>query len=118
MTKRKNILQKFGKFFDRLDMEEKVGILTLISAFRGPDNNDDALKWKTTAIIRARLLKYSTIEIDSFISSGDYRFLASPIALMLNQKGKLEEPKLSIKNQHFSVHVGQAYDVLKKLDEL
>lgn len=128
MTQRKNVLQKFGSFYNRLSPQEQSDLMTLMSAYRGPDVDYGYLratkdpKSLTTAKIRAMIFKYCTIKIDF---SGDKTFVDSlDGSPEINQTPITKEdleymdkftPRLG---GHFRSHISRAVDVIKSLNEL
>ena len=71
MTKRKNMVEKFQKFFGKLEKKEQNQLMELISAFRGPDAEitGKLIKEETTARIRTLLLG---LKKSTSISDSDY----------------------------------------------
>jgi hypothetical protein len=118
MTKRKNVLQKFGSFFDRLNEKEQCQLLNLMSAVRGPDIPDeyDRVKWNTTAVIRSRLLKYTNVKIEKLCDNG--YFLQDPLpGMLINSEGTIDLSVLP-EHGHFRGHINRAYEALFALGEL
>ncbi len=122
MTKRKNILQKFGSFYNRLDKTERRQLIDLMSCWRGPDDSNSKVKTNTSAKIRAYIMKYVagvTTEENcgkTFIQSEDFgstQINREP--LTLNNVHGNEDKAIS---PHFSGHMKRAYEILEDLGEL
>ena len=59
---KKNLVQKFRKFYFALPKEEQVALYDIISAIRGEDNGSFTLKTYTTARVRGALFGISQKE--------------------------------------------------------
>lgn len=59
---KKNLVQKFRKFYFALPKEEQIALYDIISAIRGEDNGSFTLKTYTTARIRGALFGKSQID--------------------------------------------------------
>jgi len=123
MTKRKNVVEKFQKFFGRLNEEEEEQLMILMSAFRGPDDrgiHSIGLKENTTARIRTLLLGLkldknilALIDEDFFFCGRLVSFKSVDIDRWVTiLKDKSDE---SSKVAHYCSHTKDALLILKEL---
>lgn len=122
MTKKKNVLQKFGSFYNRLLDEERKQLIDLFSAWRGPDSQDESIKTRTSAKVRAAILKYTDTKFRLGDSSDKYYIdtydiFNRPCSCEVNKK-PLSHSDIYLGDSHFSTHISVAYEHLRKMGEL
>ena len=124
MTARKNLLQKFGTFMTKLTPQEQLQMSQLMSAWRGPDDQNETYKTNATAVIRQIMLKYvEPKKIYNGLGSLESKHFWCPLQndgwwLEVNSKS-LETINLPWSNisVHFRAHIYQAKSVLEDLKE-
>ena len=122
MTKRKNILQKFQTFLNRLNPGEINQLHTLMAAWRGPDSENSELKTKYTAKIRATILGEELMENTHKDTYGSQKyFINEPSGgFEVNDEPLTEDDKEQIWKEtagHYASHTGEAIKLLLKLQE-
>jgi len=115
--KKKNVLQKFGKFYDSLSDDERRQIMDLLSCWRGPDSEDQEMKTRTSAKIRYEILKYVKTPMPAEKMLGRTYWLHTFSSCEFNAE-KLTSNDVEICTGHFRAHLSAAYHILKEIGEL
>jgi len=113
---KKNLVQKFRKFYFALPKEEQIALYDIMTALRGEDSGSFTLKTFTTARVRGALFGISQKD---FARRGMV-FASLKKAQAYDRRSWTGDDKLSIRekwekaNEHFRDHIKSAIEALRK----
>lgn len=95
-------------------------VWAVLTALRGPDNGDDAVKWRTTARIRGTALPQLSLGAGAFTVESDATthpaVLDPPEVGDTSSMSNLTDPDVSAAGNHFRQHIRLAAEYLVQLE--